>query len=216
MLSKIAAWQAAGNPGADELRARGNQDPYLQAVGLLDAARVFAGAGSLRDARRLIPDAERQSRNVKTVHYRLGLWIDLAEVSRAIGETSDAERLAGEVAELLPEVLAAPSRALIMAKLAGVFARLGRPANATEWSHQSENLVLSLSRPSSQAHVLRELAVSVSHWDPGRGHCLLAQALAVGPWPVSLPGLVALDPAALCEVVDSGFQFVPPLHTGMR
>lgn len=214
LLSKATARHAAVNPDAEELHARGNQDPYLQSLGLVDAATAYVTADRPRDARRLCADAERQSRNVKTPYYRLGLWISLADVFLSLKDTDNAQRLVDEVVARLPEVSRAPSRALVMAKLTGLLARMCQQADAEGWSHRSEELALSLTRPSTQAHALCELAVSVAPFDPGRAHLLLAQSLAVGPWPVPLAGLAALNPDALREVVDSGFQFVPPLHAG--
>jgi tetratricopeptide (TPR) repeat protein len=214
LLSKVAARHTAANPDAEELHARRNQDPYLQSVGLVDAALAFVTADRPRDARRLCADAERQSRNVKTPYYRLGLWINLADVFLSLRDTDNAQRLVDEVVTRLTEVSRTPSRALVMARLTGLLARMGRQADAEGWSNRSEELALSLTRPSTQAHALCELAVSVAPFDPGRAHRLLAQSLAVGPWPVPLTALAALDPDALREVVDSGFQFVPPLRTG--
>ncbi len=213
LLSKVTARHAAVNPADEELGARRNQDPYLQSVGLLDAAQAYVRGDRPRDAQRLCADVERQSRNVKTPYYRLGLWINLADVFLSLSDTDNAQRLIDEVVTRLPEVSRAPSRALVMATLTGLLARMGRQADAGEWSHRSEELSLSLTRPSTQAHALCGLAISVAPFDPGRGRRLLAQSLAVGPWPTPLAGLADLDPDALREVVDSGFQFVPPLHT---
>jgi tetratricopeptide (TPR) repeat protein len=214
VLAKIAVWHTAFNPdpASEEVHARGNVDPYLQSLGLVDAAWGFVKADRLRDAQRLCADAERQSRYVKTTYYRLGLWIGLAGVFLGMGDSSSSQRLAEEVIEHLSEVPSAPSRALVMAKLVSLLVRMGRQTDAEEWSFRSEDLARSVTRPSTQAHVLCEIAVSVALWDQGRARRLLTQALAVGPWSVSLTGMSVLDPDALREVVDSGFQFVPPLR----
>lgn len=207
--------RAAGDLADEELRARRNTDPYLQASGLVDVARGFASAQDRVIVRRILTDAERQSHNIKNTYFRCRVWIELADVLLTVGASDEARRLADEARRLLPSVSFPQSRAMASAKLTGVLIRLGA-AGTDDLATETAELARALTKLDGQAEVLCGLARAVAPAHPDRSRRLLAEAVVCGSWTAPLPAVAALEPQALAAVVDQGtLPFMrAPGHSG--